>query len=161
MSELWVVNASPIITLAKVNQLGLLEKLSASFLVPDAVAAEILAGEASDPALLAIKSGWGQRASPVSIPQAVLEWGLGSGESAVLSLALTRGQATVVLDDASARSAARTLKLPLIGTLGIIVRAKMRRIIPSAGKVIADLRAAGLFLDPQLVESVLGQIDEA
>jgi predicted nucleic acid-binding protein len=158
--DLWVVNASPVITLAKVKQLHLLEKLSGSLLLPTAVATEILAGGASDPARMFVASGWGQRATPSIIPHAVIEWGLGGGETAVLALAIERGPAMVVLDDASARTAARTLNLPVIGTLGVIVQAKLREFIPSAADVIADLRAAGLFLDQEVVAAVLQQLGE-
>jgi predicted nucleic acid-binding protein len=46
------VNASPVITLAKVGQHELLGKLTDSLLLPDAVAGEILAGPITDPAAL-------------------------------------------------------------------------------------------------------------
>ncbi len=54
MSEVWVLNASPIITLAKIAQLPLLDRLASELLVPEAVASETLAGPATDPARLAI-----------------------------------------------------------------------------------------------------------
>jgi len=60
LSDLWVVDASPIITLAKAGYLQLLEQL-ASVLVPEAVAREIEAGPAADPARKALQSGWGCR----------------------------------------------------------------------------------------------------
>ena len=50
MSSRWVVNASPIILLAKVGQVELLPKLAGELVVPAAVVAEIEAGPASDPA---------------------------------------------------------------------------------------------------------------
>ena len=50
MSNKWVVNASPLILLAKVGHLALLPKLTAQLVVPASVLAEIQAGPASDPA---------------------------------------------------------------------------------------------------------------
>jgi|GEM_PF-1660651 len=50
MTERWVVNASPIICLAKVGCLELLQRLPDQFLIPQAVADEILAGPHGDPA---------------------------------------------------------------------------------------------------------------
>ena len=49
MSEIWVVNASPIIALAKVEQLQLLTQLANEILIPEAVIREVLAGPESDP----------------------------------------------------------------------------------------------------------------
>ena len=50
MSERWVVNASPLIVLAKINQQQLLRQLATELVVPEAVSAEIEAGPAYDPA---------------------------------------------------------------------------------------------------------------
>ncbi|HVO23498.1 MAG TPA: hypothetical protein VMW56_07700 [Candidatus Margulisiibacteriota bacterium] len=60
MSDVWVLNASPIITLAKVAQLSLLERIATELLVPEEVATEILVGPPTDPARLALETGWGQ-----------------------------------------------------------------------------------------------------
>lgn len=109
MSELWVVNASPIITLAKAGYLHLLSDLAPEFQVPEVVARELLAGRPEDPARQALESGWGPRAPVGSIPAQILEWGLGQGESAVLTVAKERTQSVAVLDDAAARRCARTL----------------------------------------------------
>ncbi|HEV2852503.1 MAG TPA: DUF3368 domain-containing protein [Thermoanaerobaculia bacterium] len=109
-TETWIVNASPIITMAKTGQLLLFDQL-ASVVVPGAVADEILKGPPSDPGRKALENGWGRLASPVAIPEAVLEWGLGAGESAVLALALERPDCSAVLDDGAARRCARALGL--------------------------------------------------
>lgn len=127
--------------------------------MPEAVATEILAGPDDDPARAAVSSGWASRRSPAQVPDAVTEWGLGAGESAVLALALD-SRAIAVLDDATARAAARALGVPLIGTLGVVIRAKRRGLVPSACSVIADLRAAGLYLDDEVVRVTLERINE-
>ncbi len=49
MNEIWVVNASPVITLAKAGYLDLLTVLASEVLLTDAVVSEILAGSATDP----------------------------------------------------------------------------------------------------------------
>jgi len=48
--DAWVVNASPIITLAKAGHLELIEEPGIDVLVPDAVSTEVLSGSISDPA---------------------------------------------------------------------------------------------------------------
>ena len=103
MNEVWVVNASPVISLAKVGHLQLLEQLSGGVLLPVPVAMEIQSGPDSDPAWQAVEGGWGVRVTAGRIPSELLEWGLGPGETSVLAVALERARSTAVLDDAAAR----------------------------------------------------------
>ena len=159
MNETWVVNASPIIALAKVDLLHLLKDLCREVLVPEAVVAEIVAGPFSDPARQALEHGWGVIVAPLSITSSLLEWGLGPGETAVLAVALER-TSTAVLDDEAARACARAHRIGIIGTLGTIVRAKGKSLIPSAAEVLQSLRRAGLYLDDGLMHSVLKGIGE-
>lgn len=155
MPNVWIVNASPIITLAKADHLALLTELADEILLPDAVVSEILAAPGSDPARQAVENGWGQRVSGVNIPTALLEWGLGAGETAVLAIALAQGASTVVLDDAQGRKCARTLGLPVIGTLGVVLRAKHMGHVESAALILQDLRSAGLYLDDATITLAL------
>lgn len=154
MSEIWIVNASPLIALAKIGHLDLLRAADREVLIPDAVANEVLAGPAGDPAATALATGtWGEFA-PVAARVEVVEWGIGAGETSVLSLAIERG-ATAVLDDREARRAARTLRVPFIGTLGVVVRARREGRVQSAGHIVDELRRAGLRLDDDLVRAAL------
>ncbi|HEV7671742.1 MAG TPA: DUF3368 domain-containing protein [Thermoanaerobaculia bacterium] len=154
MPDLWVVDASPIITLAKAGYLDLLGQL-ASLIVPEAVAREIEAGPVSDPARKALEAGWGARAAPREIPKSVVEWGLGVGESAVLALCLDDSGRTAVLDDAAARRCARTLGVPLIGTLAVVLRAKQAGLISSASEIASALVQSGLRLDDETLRKAL------
>ncbi|MBN1910075.1 MAG: DUF3368 domain-containing protein [Pirellulales bacterium] len=155
------MNASPIITLAKIGRLSLLHDLCRELLVPEAVVAEILAGPSSDPARRSIEAGWGARAAAGNVASDLLEWGLGAGETAVLALAMERKQATAVLDDAAARLCARAFGLDVIGTVGVVLRAKKRALISSVADEITALRGAGLRLDDAMVRAVLNSIGEA
>jgi predicted nucleic acid-binding protein len=153
-SEVWIVDASPIIALAKVGYLQLLDQPSETW-IPETVASEVLAGSANDPGRKVLESGWGRRAAPNLLPDAVLEWGLGMGETAVLALALEQRGRTAVLDDAAARSCARAFGVPVLGTLGLVLRAKRTGLIPSAVQVLEALLAVGLRLDHQTVRTAL------
>jgi hypothetical protein len=160
MRETWVVNASPLISLAKIGRLDLLHAAERDVLIPAAVAKEILAGPTGDPASIALTARDLAEPIPTASRVEVVEWGLGAGETAVLSLALDRG-ATAVIDDREARAAARSLGVRLIGTLGVVIRARREGRIPSAASVIADLRRAGLRLDDSLLRQALRQfVDE-
>ena len=161
MSDTWVVNASPVIALAKVGRLHLFEDLCRELLVPEAVVAEILAGPPTDPARRAIEGGWGTAVAANRISPELLEWGLGTGETAVLAVAMERRPATAVLDDAAARTCAKALGIEVIGTLGAILRARRRSMISSAADVIKELLVAGIRLDHNLIRTALEGVGEA
>ncbi|MCP3958713.1 MAG: hypothetical protein GY719_12740 [bacterium] len=73
MSEIWVVNASPVIALAKVDHLHLLTNLSPDVRLPEPVAVELMAGAASDPARQAIESGWGPRRTRTALAVVIVD----------------------------------------------------------------------------------------
>jgi len=160
VSEVWVTNASPVITLAKAGYLELLTQLPSELLLPEAVAPATLAAPPTEPAPQAPDSAWAKRIAPVALPAELIEWGLDAGETAALALAQERAPCTVLLDDAAARACARAFRVPLIGTLGVVLRAKKRGLVPEAAPVLRDLRKAGLHLDDRTIRLALGHVDE-
>lgn len=147
-----VVDASPLIVLARIGRLDL---LGAAVTLPAAVVSEVLAGREDDPARRAIEAGLFPAGVPVDVPDVIMEWGLGAGESAVLALTRSAPGSEAVLDDAQGRRCARALGIPVIGTLGLVVRAARHGVIPAAAPVVRELRAAALRLDDDLVAEVL------
>jgi hypothetical protein len=95
VGEVFVVNASPVITLAKAGHLALLTDLADTILLPAAVVGEVLAGPESDPARRALEGGWGRRVPVSSMPSMVVEWGLGAGEADVQLCSMTRRDGSV------------------------------------------------------------------
>ncbi|MCC6579865.1 MAG: DUF3368 domain-containing protein [Phycisphaeraceae bacterium] len=160
MSECWVVNASPVILLARVGRLDLLERQCARLLLPAEVAQEIRAGSSSDPARLAIDKGWAERI-PMGPPNpSVLEWGLGAGETSVITVALRQDSALAVLDDRLARTAARSHGVSVIGTLGVVLRAKRAGLIAQAAPLLTELQRSGLYIRRDLMAEALGKVGE-
>lgn len=135
----------------------MLERLCWQLVVPSAVAEEILAGP-EDPARRALVSGWGPRREAM-VPEQVAEWGLGKGESAVIALTLALG-ATAVVDDRNARRCAQALGVSVIGTLGVIIRAKRHGLIDLAAPIIRSVLDAGLFYDDEGVRRLLEDVGE-
>lgn len=146
-----VLNASPCICLAKAGLLHIPELLGSKVVVPQVVAAEIMAGAADDAAKLAIERHFGERIAPKALAQQVLVWAVGAGESAVLSLCIENAGWTAVLDDSLARRCARALPVPCAGTLGLIVHAKRQGIIASATQAITKVVDAGLYVDARTI----------
>jgi predicted nucleic acid-binding protein len=65
-----------------------------------------------------------------------------------------------VLDDRAARRCAAAHNVPVIGTLGVVLRAKRNRQIEGARPLVNELIAAGMFLDAEFVDRVLTSVGE-
>ncbi|MDQ2800333.1 MAG: DUF3368 domain-containing protein [Armatimonadota bacterium] len=159
-AEDWVVDSTPLIVLAKIDYLHLLTLFADQLLIPQIVADEVQAGDENDPARKALTSGFGQSFLSPTIPPQVAAYCLDPGEEAVLAGALARPGSRAVLDDGKGRLAAQGLNIPLIGTLGIIVRARMANHIPAAKPLIMALRQVDFRADDTLIRSVLQRLGE-
>lgn len=161
MSDRWAVNASPLILLAKVGQIHLLPKLAGELVIPASVVAEIGGGPASDPArswLAGDGAVWIQPDAP-TVP-AVAAWDLGAGETAVLSWAWRHRHFEAILDDRAARKCATIERLPVRGTLGVILAGKVRGFVPNARTICDDIVRAGLRIHPDVLREALKLVGE-
>jgi predicted nucleic acid-binding protein len=78
----------------------------------------------------------------------------------VISYALQQGNATVVLDDLAARRRARSLGLPLIGSVGVILRAKEHGLVPQVRPFLEKLRGGGGYVSENIIQQALKKADE-
>ena len=85
---------------------------------------------------------------------------MGAGESSVLTLAATRQGIEAIIDDLAGRKCAASLQIPVRGTLGIVLVAKNRGVIPRARPVIEDMMGAGLYLSRNVLEAALHRVGE-
>lgn len=160
MSDVWVVNASPLIILSRINRLDFLDSLAPTALIPAAVIAEVSAGLHRDPSAATTQQWAKGRIVPnLPLPTTVAAWGLGAGESQVIAHCLGNSHIGV-LDDQAGRACARAHGVPLVGTLGVILLAQQQGLIKQAHPWIMQAQAAGLFLSPGLVTKVLASIGE-
>lgn len=156
MNERWVVNASPLICLAKAGYADLLLKLPDEIIVPHAVFEEIQAGPPGDPAQAILATGTFEVIKIPAAPE-ILAWDLGKGETAVLSYALSKPGWIAIIDDRAARKCARSFSLPIKGTLAVVILAKKHGLVASAVDVMRSLQAAGLRLDDVVIRTALKQ----
>ncbi len=157
MSERWVVNASPIIALAKIDQQDILLALADEIVAPQAVVDEINAGPTDDPARRFLASS-PLPAIKVAVNPIIQAWDLGSGETAVLSYAFEQRDWKAVIDDGAARRCARALDIPMIGTLGVILKAWKAQLFPEAAPLLKALRDQGFRLDDQVIRQALKKV---
>ena len=138
----------------------MLEELSAERVVPEAVVAEVLAGREGDPAKAWLQSEPAVTVAPVPVSVQVAEWGLGTGESAVIAFALENTEYDAVLDERAGRTCAQALGVRVRGTLGLLVLAKRARAVSTIRPHVEGLLEAGYRLAPALIAAVLTEAEE-
>ena len=161
MAKLSIINTSPLIFLSKGGYLELLQLLSPEIIVPKAVAEEIKAYGTNDiTAQALVETQWLIVAKMRTIPNIIQDWDLGPGESEVLAWGYLYPGTEVILDDLAARRCAETLRIPLRGTLGLVLIAKQRGAIPSARQVLEKLRLVGMYLSDHVMNQALAKVGE-
>ncbi|NKC14349.1 MAG: DUF3368 domain-containing protein [Gammaproteobacteria bacterium] len=161
MADKAIINASPLIFLSLSQHLDLLQAFADEVWVPEPVATEILQRGGQDITARAIEQTEWLITTPVShIPTTVTEWRLGAGESSVLALASEHPGTEAIIDDLAGRKCAASLNIPVRGTLGIVLVAKKRGLIPQARPVIEDMMTAGLYLSRKVVDEALQRVGE-
>lgn len=156
-----VSNASPLIFLSRGGHLPLLRSFAECILVPEAVASEIRAKGPDDCTAQALDSTvWLEVVASVPLPEDVLQWGLGAGESGVLALAVRTPGLEAIIDDLAGRRCARSIGVPVRGTLGVVLVAKQRGVIPEARPVLEDLIRGGMYLSRSVLDAALTRVGE-
>jgi len=159
-----VADAGPLIALARVRRLHLLNELFMSVLVPPEVHRELRIDEnrpGSRSLGEALDDGWLSVATLASGREsAFVSRALDRGESEAIRLAEERA-AILLIDDRRGRAAARRRALRIVGTGGILLAAKRRSLLHDVGPVLLDLAEAGYRLSPGLVERILQTAGEA
>ncbi len=156
MSRKWVVNASPLILLTKVSHISLLQELCNELVIPGGVAKEILTGPANDLTRIWLN----EKGSPLirdleQVDPVVAGWDLGLGESQVISWAYKNPGFEAILDDRAARKCALSLKIPVRGTVGVILLAKKDGRLAKATPLLNQLIQVGFRIDPELIRTAL------
>ncbi|MBM4294438.1 MAG: hypothetical protein FJ126_05970 [Deltaproteobacteria bacterium] len=140
MPKKWVVNASPLIVLARINHLLLLQHLAEEIVVPAGVAKEIAQGPGNDPARDWLQTtGQALMREVEVVPPVIITWNLGLGESEVLAWAYQNHGFEAVLDDRAARNCALSLNIPVRGTISLILLAKKAGYLKEVTPVLLNL----------------------
>lgn len=157
LSELPVVNASPLIYLAHARLFHLFEQAGfPAVRVPAAVALEIKRRGAQDPTVLAMQAAsWLEEVNNADAHPRVAAWNLGPGETSVISWAVAHPGCPAILDDLAGRRCAESLGVPLLGTLGLVLRAKRLGRIEAARPLVNKLREAGMYLSERVLDQAL------
>ena len=133
-----IIDSGPLIALAKLNVLPLLVKLYGKVHIPEAVYKEaVIDGNSRGytdariiESFLANRQWTPARIDSNNIESELTDLNLGLGEKACIALAIRTPEPLVLLDDEYARKACRERAIDVKGSLGVLVEAHRRQIIP-------------------------------
>lgn len=151
-----VSDASPIIALAAIGRLPLLQSPYQKIVIPEAVFTEVVRGGPRRPGAQApLQADWiTVRAVRDFTP--VRDLNLGAGEKAALALVLELNADLLLVDEIKARRAAAALDIPHIGILGVLLEAKSRAFVASVRPLLRALdEEAGFRFSQELYDRVL------
>jgi predicted nucleic acid-binding protein len=157
MPDVLIVNASPLIFLGNANRIDLLRTTGANkVIVPEPVFDEVISAGYTDKAARALsEAAWIEKRTSPPIPESVVAWDLGTGESSVIAMAVQMPGARVVIDDLNGRKCALALGIGVVGTLGVIITAHRRGELADPRAVLLELRATGMWLSDTVIARAL------
>lgn len=150
-AESIVSNSACLIALERIEQLNLLPQVYPSIWIPQAVKQEI--GFLTD--WLQVQTV--QNQALVS----TLRTQVGAGESEAIALALEIKNVPVLLDDKKARRIAEQLSLQVTGTVGLLLKAKKKSVIPAIRPILDALEEVDFRISSNLRTRALELAEEA
>jgi predicted nucleic acid-binding protein len=158
-----VSDSSPLRALAHLQGLSWLDALFGNVVLPPAVADELINPPAALPSVEV--SAWPFLS--VRVPQdtqrvAQLQSVLDLGESQAIALAEELGADAVLMDELAGRGVAMQCGLTVVGTLGILLRAKQQNLCGNIRPLLDRLQQEiNFFVSPTLRQLVLEQAGES
>lgn len=158
-----VSNSSPLISLARIGQLAILEGLFGQIVIPVAVYAEVVLVDQHRPGAAVVANvPWIVR-KPVRDAKLVAQLGreLNQGEAEAIALAIAERAELLLLDERRARAVARRFALEVTGVVGVLLEAKQRNLIPAIKPLLDTLLSSSAYrLGPRLYREALRRASE-
>lgn len=158
-----VADAGPLIHLAAIGQLELIHRMSPEVLVPRAVFDEVVVVGAGLPGAAEVGAAvWIQVVTPTrrDVLAALLGGGLHLGEAQAIAVAVELGADRLLIDERQGRLTAEAMGVSVVGSIGILIAAKVRGDVPAVAPHLFALRASGLWLSDSLIARVLTSVGE-
>ena len=92
--------------------------------------------------------------------QQLLELQIDKGESSAIALALEIPNSTIILDDNKARKIASQLGILYTGTIGVIIKAKLKGIIPTIKPILEKIKNTNFRLSMEIEIQALKEANE-
>lgn len=153
-----VADTSPLLHLARIGRLSLVEAALGPVLVPRTVWVELIQPGTRADVVAALRAATWITVLEDPDPR---DLGLDPGETAAILLAESLGADALVLDERRGRAVATARGLAVIGTLGVLAGARRSGALDRVATVIDELRADGFWLSDALVAAFLDRLGEA
>ena len=159
-----VADTGPLIALARVERLELLQQRYERVVVPPAVHAELVLDSDRPGARVlsgAFNAGW-LTVGSVTDSALVRELArlLGPGEAEAIALAEQEDACFLLVDDARGRRIARSRDIAVVGVAGVLLAGKSRGELPAVRPILEALSNTGYRLSPRLIVGVLARAGE-
>jgi len=149
-----VCNSTVLIALSRIEHLWLPEKLFGRLIIPTAVYIDVVERGSGKPGARDVaEAGWihVEQVRDTSFVEE-LSSVLHQGEAEAIALAKEIGADLIILDDNSARSAARAGGLSVVGTLGLLSQAKVKGLVTELKPLLYNLKSAGFYMGDEYYE---------
>ena len=155
MSKIVIADAGPLIAFARLHQIGLLPQIFDRVFVTDAVFAEC-AGRADFPESPLIREAVDKRQLELcTAPDfSAFAQKIDVGEASSIAVAIDYG-CGVLMDDKAGRTMAANAGVPVIGTVGVLVLAKRKGMVPLVMPLLEELVSSGYFLSEEIIAAAL------
>jgi predicted nucleic acid-binding protein len=149
MNSVVITDSTCLIGLERIGYLDLLPALFEEIIIPQAVQEEF-----------GISLPWLQVESPSDLGMVgAIKMLVDEGEAEAIALAYERGF-QIILDDRQARSVAKNMGISMIGTVGVLVKAKQAGLIPCLKPLLNELQVNGFYLTEALKVEALKLVGE-
>ncbi|MBK7005675.1 MAG: DUF3368 domain-containing protein [Burkholderiales bacterium] len=153
-------NTTPFISLCSVNLLHLMPAIFGTVVVADAVVDECHAGgKFFVPDLTGLP--WISVQAVHSDKRLPALFELDRGERDTLLLATQDTGALVLMDEKLGRNLAEYMGIQVMGTLGILAKARGLGLIPNFSRVALDMRDQGIYFSESLVHRIAARLGES
>jgi predicted nucleic acid-binding protein len=141
-----IVDTSCLIILSKIKELPLLKLLYGEVLITDIIAKEF---DEPIPDWIIV--------CPIKINENVFlfEKSIDKGEASVIMLALEIPNSIIIIDDFKGRALAKELGIKVTGTIGIIISAKNKKLIPSIKPILEKIKETNFYISKALENEAL------
>jgi predicted nucleic acid-binding protein len=156
-----IADSGPLISLARIERLSLLQGLFGVVRIPEAVMGEVAQGAAEGrPGAVDIRAAaWIEVVRVDATATAGYELLVDAGEAAAIALAKSEGGLLLIDDDRGRRLALR-LGLAVKGTLGLLVLARRRGHIERVRPLLDALLQQGIHISQRLVDATMHEVGE-
>jgi len=155
LSKIVIADAGPLIAFARLHQLVLLPQIFGRVLVTDIVFAEC-AGRSDFPESPLIREAVDkQQLELCASPDfSAYTQKIDAGEASAIAVAIDFG-CGVIMDDKAGRRMATNASVPVIGTVGVLVLAKRKGLVPLVKPLLERLVSSGYFLSGEIIAAAL------